>query len=245
MNLKIIEDIIRSEPRNRYETRFLLCEYFKRNGCNLFLASEKAEAATSTFVEEVQTVITEGHSNNVYCLFDKVTQKITVVNLDFFRVLKINEQLCNLTWQEFEDFCGVLIQNCFGAVNVQITQRSADMGLDFIGKIPFKSKYCTEAFAYIEIYGQAKKYANNVSRTDVDAFTAFANRKKRDGQYPAQLFLLCTTSDFIPSAQDEIRKNCFVGVNGKQIATLIFREIGTEAVDDDLVRYFLSRNRLR
>lgn len=242
MNLSIFEDIIRSEIsfHSVLDTFKLLVEYFKRNGQNMFRAPESAENNVSNFIKEIQDNINEYHRNNIICLYRKVDRSITMVEPDYFVVLEIRDQLLKLPWQDFEDFCGVLIRKCFNAQDVKITQRTADWGVDFEGKVPFNAKHNTLPFAFIELYGQAKRYTNNVCRGDVDSFTAFANRRKRDNQYPAQLFLFCTTSDFVSSAKDEIKKNFFVGLNGMQIASLVFNEIKDKIVDDNFIDQFVK-----
>lgn len=101
--------------------------------------------------------------------------------------------------------------------------------------------YSLNPYGYVELYGQAKKYSGNVGRVDIDKFTAFANHQKRDNQYPAQLFIFCTTSDYIQSALDEISKNNFISLNGQQIAFLVFNQM--KSIDfkgDDYLSTFIQ-----
>ncbi|MET6999448.1 restriction endonuclease [Chitinophaga defluvii] len=234
---EIIEEIIFITPKSRYETMALLVQYYTKQGHNIMQASAKAESNLRFFCEDVQNLINYSTKENVACLYNSISNSVANINLNYFIVKEIHSELKKLSWQVFEDFCAALMKKCFGASSVDITQRTADMGLDFKGFIPFKGRLSTSPFTYIELYGQAKKYLGNVGRGDVDAFTAFANRQKRDNTYPAQLFVFCTTSDFIPSAKAEIIKNHFVSINGFQIATLVFQETGKAGIE--AIREFL------
>jgi len=234
---EIIEEIISNTPKSRYETMSLLIQYFKEQGNNIMQASVKAESNLRYFCEDVQDLINYSERENTECLYNSISYSVANINLNYFKVKNIQSELQNLSWQSFEDFCAKLMKKCFGASSVSVTQRTADTGLDFKGIIPFKATHSHSPFTNIELYGQAKKYSGNVSRGDIDAFTAFANRQKRDNSYPAQLFVFCTTSDFIPSAKSEIIKNHFVPINGFQIATLVFHETakdGMEAIKEFL-----------
>jgi len=231
VNLEIIENIILSNPLQKYKPFYLLKEYYKLEGFQIMQASAKAEANLERFIEIVQSNINFSIKENLACLYETISNAIVNVNLDYFKVKTIWNELQNLTWQNFEDFCAGLMRKSFGASSVNVTQRTADMGLDFSGIIPFKSAHSNVPFSNIEFFGQAKKYAGNVGRGDVDAFTAFANRQKRDNRYPAQLFIFCTTSDFIASAKSEISKNHFIAINGFQIATIVYNESEKEGMD--------------
>ncbi|MFW5872105.1 MAG: hypothetical protein ACOCUT_03275 [bacterium] len=59
-------------------------------------------------------------------------------------------------------------------------------------------------------------------------------------KYPAQLFIFCITSDFIPSALSEIEKNNFIGLNGFQIANLVYGYQLSSGYNDDkyLIDFF-------
>ncbi|MBI5741332.1 MAG: restriction endonuclease [Nitrospirae bacterium] len=179
MNLDIIVDLIKQQKADKFETRDLLTEQFKLKGFNIFQAAEKAENNIRNFVEDIQRIITESHNNNEMSLFKEATQSITIVNRNYFIVLDLRNQLQNLKWQDFEDLCGVLMRKCFKAESISITKRSGDGGVDFMGKIPFKSEYATAPFTFIELYGQAKRYSGNVDRPDVQNFTGVANGQKK------------------------------------------------------------------
>ncbi len=244
LDLKRIEEIIRSKPQTVYYTSCLLEDYFKLEGHNPFKASEEAETRRLEFIKIIQDTINKYYQDNICCLFDNVNSYTTKVNLDYFKVLQIKQELHDLTWQEFEDFCGVLIQKCFSAINVTVTQRSGDGGVDFFGDIPFKATHSTTPFAFIKLFGQAKKYApeNNVDRVGVDLFQAFAHWEKDHISYPAQLFLFCTTSDFTTSAQERIKKYSFIGMNGLQLATLVYSAMKDTICDpDNIFKQFMEK----
>jgi len=231
LDLDILVNLTKGSLKDKHETRTFLVDYFKKDGLNVFDASEKAETHLRHFIEAAQEYIDNCNEINCSCIFNDVNWNILTINRNYFKVLGIKSQLQNLTWQEFEDFCGLLVRKCFKVENILITQRSNDGGVDFKGKIPLKPKYSKSPYGYIELFGQAKKYACNIGRPEVDLFTAYANRQKRDNRYPAQLFLLFTTSDFVSSARDEIKKNNFIGLNGLQLATLVFNQLCEENIE--------------
>ena len=222
MNLETLISIAFKSKTYKFKTLDFLTSYYQAEGNNIFKASEKAESNKQNFIGFAQHHIDTAQKNNYCSLFDSVDASIVVFNQSYPIVSKIATDLKDLTWQEFESFCGVLLRKCFKADNISISPPSNDGGVDFSAKLPFKTDYSTKPNGSIELYGQAKKYSGNVSRIDVDKFTAFANRQKRDNQYPAQLFLFCTTSDFNSNAQNEIEKNHFIGLNGLQIANLVY-----------------------
>lgn len=238
MNLSHIEEIIRKESKTCIKSLQLLSIYYKQvEGLNPFKSAEKAENNLTQLIDLVQSRIQYESELNIYTLFKQIDKNTVQLDLEYFSVTEILKALNTITWQEFEDFCGIVMRKCFNASETYVTQRRSDGGVDFEGKIPFKSQIVGGQYGWIEFFGQAKKYSGNVPRTDVDAFTAFANRKKRDNQYPAQLFLFFTTSDFISSAKSEIKKNNFIGLNGMQLATLIYYHRATDSYGKGLEEF--------
>lgn len=222
MNLNIIRDIVSAKGIYKLSTLELLTSYYILEGSNPIRAALKAEESINTFISLVQNQISYNNAKSIVNFYLDANSKITTCNTEYQSFNSLLSEIQLLSWQTFEDFCGVLFNKCFGVEKIEITQRTADMGLDFSGLLPFKPINSNSHFSFIEIYGQAKQYSGNVGRVDVDKFTAFANRQKRDNQYPAQLFIICTTSDFAESALNEITKNHFIGINGQQIASLVF-----------------------
>lgn len=206
----------------KFKTLDFLTSYFQAEGKNIFKASEIAESNIQNFIGFAQNNIDNALRKNYCSVFESIDTSIVVFNKSYPIVAQITEDLLKLTWQEFESFCGVLLKKCFKAESIFISPPSGDGGVDFSAKLPIKTDFSSKPYGFVELYGQAKKYAGNVGRVDVDKFTAFANRQKRDNQYPAQLFIFCTTSDFILSALSEIEKNNFIGLNGFQIANLVY-----------------------
>lgn len=241
MNQSILIEISSTKSSNNFRTLDLLNEYYKKEGYNMFRAAELAENNINNFVSYAHNNINNSLSKNTCSLFNSADASIISFNPEFKIVNSIFNALQNLTWQEFEHFCGFLLKKCFNAVDVKVSQRSNDGGVDFFGMLPFTSNNSTNIYGKIELYGQAKKYSGNVGRVDVDKFTAFANRQKRDNQYPAQLFLFCTTSDYNAAAMNEIRKNNFIALNGQQIAYLIFQHLNTKIeLTDNFIKVFMS-----
>jgi hypothetical protein len=174
------------------------------------------------FVEFVNNLIAEGKKNNIESIFLSATKDVVYINNAFFDIKKIHSNLIEIGWREFELISSIILETCFGAVDVKTTQASADGGLDFVGKIPIKSKFSSGTYGYIEVYGQSKKYCGNVGIEDIRSFVGVANTKKRNFVHPTQLFLYFTTSDFAKSSLDELAQNHFIGFSGLQLAYLIF-----------------------
>lgn len=240
MNFNIIENIIEDEAKECISTLLLLKKYFQQTEVlNMFRASERAESSVNQFIDLVNTKIEKNSKKNICCLFKEVNKNVTTIDLNYFIVVKIKSEINQLTWQEFEHFCGALMKKCFGASSVNITQSTSDGGVDFEGKIPFKPLQISNPFGWIEFYGQSKKYKGDIQRSHIDTFIAFASKKKRDYKYPAQLFIFCTTSDFITSAEQEILKNNFIGFNGMQLATLVFMYSKNNVFQNHLVKDFM------
>jgi len=241
VNLSTIIELAYGHGKSKFSTLEFLTSYYQSEGKNVFKASELAEINIQNFIGYTQSHIATANKLNTVNVFDNVDSSITSFNQDYPIVQGIYKSLQALTWQDFEEFCGTLLKKCFKAESVIISQKSNDGGVDFSAKAPFKTPYTTNPFGFIELYGQAKKYSGNVGRVDIDKFTAFANRQKRDNQYPAQLFIFCTTSDYIQSALDEISKNNFISLNGQQIAFLIFNHM--KSIDfkgDDYLSSFIQ-----
>lgn len=241
MNQALLIEIGSSNSKNNFRTLDLLNEYYKKEGYNMFKAAELAENNIQNFVTYVRNDINCSLTENTCSLFDSADASIVSFNPNYNLVYSIFQSLQKISWQDFESFCGNLLKKCFDAIDVNISPQSNDGGVDFYGIMPFKPNCSPKSYGKIELYGQAKKYAGNVGRVDIDKFTAFANRQKRDNQYPAQLFLFCTTSDYNNSAKYEIRKNNFIALNGKQIAYLVFQYLNTKInSSDDFVKAFMA-----
>lgn len=240
MNLSAIIELAFGGSKSKFSTLEFLTSYYQAEGKNMFKSSELAEINTQNFIGFAQGHIAAASKFNTVSIFENVDASIVSFNPEYPIVQSIYKSLHQLTWQEFEDFCGTLLKKCFKAESVVISQKSNDGGVDFSAKTTFKSPFTNNPYGFIEIYGQAKKYTGNVGRVDIDKFTAFANRQKRDNQYPAQLFIFCTTSDYNPTAAEEIAKNNFIGLNGQQIAYLIFNYMKSiDFTGDDYLSNFL------
>lgn len=222
MDKSIFENMFSDEPYSKINTETCLTNYYKAQGFNQFKSAEYAQNNIINFVEFVNRLISESNKSNVCCLFLSATKDVVYINPDYFVVKKIHSNLTKIEWRDFELISSIILEVCFGAIDVKTTQASADGGLDFEGKIPIKSKLSNNTYGYIEVYGQSKKYSGNVGIEDIRSFVGVANAKKRNFVHPTQLFLYFTTSDYAKSSQDELFQNHFIGLSGIQLANLIF-----------------------
>lgn len=225
MNLSLVEELVLSKNIDRFQTEDLLTDYYIKEGRTSFKAAELAEANLNTFIGEVSAYVNDCNSRNISCLFRQITRRVVLCNLEYFEVLRIKNNFVKITWQEFEDLSGLIISICFGAIDTSITPRAGDGGIDFQARLPIISTNHNDIYGYVEVYGQSKHYTGNVGIYDIKSFVAFANSKKRNFVHPAQLFMFFTTSHFVPNAVKEIKENGFIGLNGMQLATIIYKHI--------------------
>lgn len=203
-------------------TDMCLTNYYLEKGFNPFKSAELSESNILNFVEYANNDTFESRNNNLPYLFKSASKDIVEINVDYYAITTIFEKLQKLEWRDFEFLSATILEHCFGALEVQTSQATADGGVDFEGKLPIKSNFDNKTYGMIEVYGQSKRYGNNVGIYDIKSFVAFANKKKRNYVHPPQLFMFFTTSDFAPNALNEIKENSFIGLSGMQLANLIY-----------------------
>jgi restriction endonuclease Mrr len=240
MDNNIFEKLYFNNPVEKISTEKFLTEYYKTQGFNVFKSSEFAQNTNSNFVEFVNQSIQSSHQQNIPDLFKLVTREIILFNSEFPLIKQIHHNLLQMEWRDFELISSVLLEVCFGGIDVKTTQASGDGGLDFEGKIPVKSILSDNTYGYIEVYGQSKKHTGSVGIYDVKSFVAYANSKKRNYVHPAQIFMFFTTSQFVSNALKELAENHFLGFSGFQLADLIFHHKEILVERSDLFKPLLS-----
>ncbi len=131
---------------------------------------------------------------------------------------KILRQLKKLNPYEFEKFCRNLLE-VYGFVDLSITQKSRDGGIDGFGKLKI-------GLAYMNVAFQCKRWnTGSVSRKEIDAF-----RGAIQGEYEQGIFF--TTSTFTKEAMAYSIKQGAVPViliDGKMIVDfMIEKQFGIE-----------------
>lgn len=131
---------------------------------------------------------------------------------------KILCQLKSLNPYEFETFCRNLLE-VFGFVDLSVTQKSRDGGIDGFGKLKI-------GLAYMNVAFQCKRWnIGSVSRKEIDAF-----RGAIQGEYEQGLFF--TTSTFTKEAMAYSIKQGAVPIiliDGKMIVDfMIEKQFGIE-----------------
>lgn len=222
MDNKVFEQIFLGAAAPRIDTEQFLTAYYLKNGSNPFKAAENAQNNIAYFLHFAGKLIADAASIHVPSVFSAVSKDVVVLNASYFPVKNIHKKLLVMDWRNFEYFSSDILQFCFNAVEVRTTQPTADGGLDFEGKLAIRSVSANDIYGFIEIYGQSKRYANNVGIYDIKSFVAFANTKKRNFVHPPQLFIFFTTSDFATNAQNELKENGFLGFSGLQLSSLIY-----------------------
>jgi len=222
MDNGIFELLFIEETSDKIDTEVCLTSYYKKQGYNKYKSAEFAQNNILNFVEFVNNSIRNSIEFNIPYIFSFASKDVVKINRDYFSIKKIHSNLLQMDWRDFENISGDILEVCFGAVEVKITQATADGGVDFEGKLKVLSKHSNKPYGFIEVYGQSKKYTGNVGIYDIKSFVAFANSKKRNYVHPSQLFMFFTTSDYAPNAIKEMKENGFIGFTGFQLANLIY-----------------------
>lgn len=131
---------------------------------------------------------------------------------------KILSQLKKLNPYEFEKFCRNLLE-VYGFVDLSVTQKSRDGGIDGFGKLKI-------GLAYMNVAFQCKRWnTGSVSRKEIDAF-----RGAIQGEYEQGIFF--TTSSFTKEAMlYSIKQGAvpIVLIDGKMIVDfMIEKQFGIE-----------------
>jgi len=235
MNKDILFKIIREKGKDKWETSQLLIEYYKaKNNLNIFKASELAEKSKDQFIEFFNKETAYYDILSIEPLFQNATNKdITHINLNYFIIEKIKEKLYkNISDYEFEKLCGNLFSTIFSTKEMRISPKSGDGGYDFYARVNIPEKCNKSSIFDIEIYGQSKKYKQNIDRPEIDKFLGAPFRKAL--KTVPVLFVFATSSDFTEGAYKYANEQNIICLNGLQIASLIYRNLKNND-DIDLV----------
>ena len=131
---------------------------------------------------------------------------------------KILRQLKSLNPYEFETFCRNLLE-VYGFVDLSVTQKSRDGGIDGFGKLKI-------GLAYMNVAFQCKRWnTGSVSRKEIDAF-----RGAIQGEYEQGIFF--TTSTFTKEAKaNSIKQGAvpIILIDGEMIVDfMIEKQFGIE-----------------
>jgi restriction system protein len=122
---------------------------------------------------------------------------------------KVRENLQDLTPQQFERFAGVLL-TAYGFVDVVVTGRTKDGGIDGHGKLKI-------GLAILSVAFQCKRWQGNVPTKEIHQFRGVVQGAFEQGYF-------FTTSDFVAGAQEaSVKKGAatIVLLNGDAIVQLM------------------------
>jgi len=122
---------------------------------------------------------------------------------------KVLQKLQDLSAEQFERFAGVLL-SAYGFLNVKVTGKTADGGIDGKGKLRV-------GLATMDVAFQCKRWQGVVGRPEIDKF-----RGAIQGEFEQGIFF--TTSDFSePAREASIKKGAatIVLLNGDSIVQLM------------------------
>ena len=149
---------------------------------------------------------------------------------------KVLQKLQDLTPQQFQRFA-VSLLSAYGFVEMRVTGRSGDGGIDGHGKLKV-------GLALMNVAFQCKRWQGQVGRPEIDKF-----RGAIQGEFEQGIFL--TTSDFsAPSREASIKRGAapIVLLNGETVAQLMIdkglgvRRRPIEIYEDQLDALFENAN---
>jgi len=240
MDNSVFEILFTTDTCEKIDTEKCLTAYFKKQGHNFLKSAEYAQSNILNFVEFVNKSIQNAITLNTPYIFSFASKEIARINRDYFIVKKLHSNMLQMDWRDFENISGDILEICFGAFDVKVTQATADGGLDFEGKLPIKSTNSNLTYGFVEVYGQSKKYKGNVGIYDIKSFVAFANSKKRNHVHPSQLFMFYTTSYYAANAVNEMKENGFIGLTGFQLANLIYLHQELLSAKSEIIKNLVS-----
>lgn len=165
---------------------------------------------------------------------DSVTKKRNYIIIECRK--KIKDTLYKIGWRDFEFFCAHLL-SLYGCIDLGVTHRVRDRGIDFYGTLNLDLGEEFQAFSklieksFIRIVGSAKKWKRQVGEAEIDRFIKkYRDLYLREGRGKSQLpqdfldensliYAMCiTTSYFSRDAKEQAKKNGIIIKNGEQIA---------------------------
>lgn len=158
------------------------------------------------------------------------------------RQIEYYEYLVRLHYNQFEMFCGALLRlwNC---TSVNVTQASADQGVDFYGKVPlgkFLKKTIlpesAEEGMFAWIVGQAKKYdISKISTSELRELVGAVQLAKSKVFSTATdplselniltcnpvIYLIATTGQMTSGSHKVLERSGIIGLDGFQLSTIL------------------------
>ncbi|MFA5033964.1 MAG: restriction endonuclease [bacterium] len=127
----------------------------------------------------------------------------------------------------FEALCPVILKH-FGVADFEITKKSNDGGIDFVGQLNIQVGSNSSTMLYdwdIKIIGQAKRYSGTVGRPDMDKFLGVAIRNRnQEKTFIPILFMFVTTGGFSKDAYHYAKEYKIITKDGDQIAEIILQQ---------------------
>lgn len=161
-----------------------------------------------------------------------ITQERNYLIIKFRKELK--NALYKIKWRDFEFFCANLLR-LYGGVDVGVTQKGKEGGIDFYGSLnldlheeyPSFSKLIEKLT--IRIVGSAKRWRRKIGEAEIDKFIKkYRDLNSRKGRGMTKLphnflnqnsiiyALYITSSSFTRDARDQAKNNGIIIKNGEQ-----------------------------
>jgi len=233
VNRDLIFQSVKSLNQEKVETAALLIEYFKNAGFNPFRAAEEAEKKSGAFLDYLNDEINRCTQTGEACLYLPTSNRnVTCLNLKFFFVQQLlGELYTSISDSEFELVCAKVLKHNWKVENAHVTKAKSDGGYDFHGSYLVKGGKNSFTHSVIEIFGQSKQYAGNISRPEIEKFIGFIQKNALSRKHKPTIYIYATTSDFSPEAFQLANSFGIICWTGMQIASFIYSSLEIEAND--------------
>ena len=158
MNNSILETIFIENLTIKVDATRCLTMYYQKQGYNPIKAALFAENNLLNFVEFLNSAISNASKLNVPYIVCFATKDIVVFDENYFSIREVHTKLLQIDWREFENISGVLLEVCFGAIEVKVTQATSDGGLDFSGRLPIISNFPSKTLIFKAKYLSTRVY---------------------------------------------------------------------------------------
>ncbi len=227
MNKELLFQSVKSFNVEKVETTTFLIQYFTLIGLNRFKASEEAEKRINTFIDFINNELIRCSKVGEVCIFQTSSNKnVTNFNLNFFYVQELCKELYSgIDTVEFEVACSKVLKNNLKIENANVTKAKGDGGYDFYGSYLAKGGSDNYTHSVIEIFGQSKQYAGNISRPEIEKFLGFIQKNNQNRHYKPTIYIFASTSDYSNEALQLANSFGIICWTGMQIASFIFNSL--------------------
>lgn len=230
MDKQLFYELFRETNKTKWETIEVLMKYFtKKSQLNILNATTEAENHIKQFIVFVNQEINDSDNLKTESLFKSNTsESITFFNEHYLIVEEIRDKIYSeISDTQFEILCAKLFYCYFNADSYNVSPPSGDGGYDF----SIISQLNNHPLFVLEIYGQAKRWKNNINRPEIDGFygAPFNDSLKIKNIH---FLVFVTTSSFTSGALEYAKSKNIICMDGAQISKMIFDNNKIDCLND-------------